>query len=90
MLVALRQHYKLYMIIAQCQRSLINLLLQMWEHGTIVGCVQCIIVAGFEVIHGLLDRVMQLLEVSFTKDGSGYFLKAAESEGCISTAVYVC
>ncbi|XP_064385368.1 phenylalanine--tRNA ligase beta subunit-like [Halichondria panicea] len=33
---------------------------------------------GFEVIHGLLDRVMQLLEVSFTKDGSGYFLKAAE------------
>ncbi len=48
MLVALRQHYKLYMIIAmiiaQCQSSLINLLLQMWEHGTIVGCVQCIIV----------------------------------------------
>ena len=32
---------------------------------------------------------MQLLEVSFTKDGSGYFLKAAEGEGCISTAVYV-
>ncbi len=31
---------------------------------------------------------MQLLYVSFTKDGSG--LKASESEGCISTAVYVC
>ena len=45
---------------------------------------------GFEVIHGLLDHVMQLLEVSFTKDGSRYFLKAAEGEGCISTAVYVC
>lgn len=31
---------------------------------------------GFEVIHGLLDRVMQLLEVPFTKDGSGYFIQS--------------
>lgn len=32
--------------------------------------------AGFEVIHGLLDRVMQLLQVPWTKDGSGYYLQA--------------
>ncbi len=44
---------------------------------------------GFEVIHGLLDRVMQLLEVTFTKDGSGYFLKAAEGEGCLAQ-LYKC
>ena len=29
---------------------------------------------GFEVIHGLLDRFMQLLEVPF---GDGYFVRAA-------------
>ena len=33
---------------------------------------------GFEVVHGLLDRMMQLLEVPFTKDGSGYYLKASD------------
>lgn len=32
--------------------------------------------AGFEVVHGLLDRVMQLLQVTWTKDGSGYYLEA--------------
>lgn len=36
---------------------------------------------GFEVIHGLLDRTMQLLEVSYTDDKTsttGYYLKAHE------------
>ena len=32
----------------------------------------------YQVIHGLLDRVMQLLEVPFTQDGSGYFIKAID------------
>lgn len=31
---------------------------------------------GFEVIHGLLDRVMQLLEVHYGKE-DGYHLKAS-------------
>ena len=35
---------------------------------------------GFEVIHGLLDRVMQLLQVPFTKDDTGYYLKAADGK----------
>ena len=30
---------------------------------------------GFEVIHGLLDRVMQLLEVPNTTDSAGYHIK---------------
>lgn len=33
---------------------------------------------GFEVVHGLLDRVMQLLEIPFTKAGSGYYLKPVD------------
>ncbi|XP_071479166.1 phenylalanine--tRNA ligase beta subunit-like [Diadema antillarum] len=33
---------------------------------------------GFEVIHGLLDRTMQLLQVPFSKE-DGYHLKAADS-----------
>jgi len=35
---------------------------------------------GFETIHGLLDRVMQLLEVPFSEDKSsaGYFLRTSE------------
>lgn len=46
---------------------------------------------GFEVIHGLLDRLMQLLEVPFTKDGTGYFLKTADGEAKASlTHVYAC
>ena len=32
----------------------------------------------YQVIHGLLDRVMQLLEVPFTQDSSGYFIKATD------------
>ena len=35
---------------------------------------------GFEVIHGLLDRVMQLLEVPLSKDGSGYSIQATEGQ----------
>lgn len=36
--------------------------------------------SGFEIIHGLLDRIMQLLEVPWDlqKSGVGYHLKAAE------------
>ncbi|XP_012269008.2 phenylalanine--tRNA ligase beta subunit [Athalia rosae] len=36
--------------------------------------------AGFEIIHGLLDRIMLLLEVpwSSTKDSNGYYLRAAD------------
>lgn len=34
---------------------------------------------GFETVHGLLDRVMQLLEVPHTKESSaGYHLRGAE------------
>lgn len=39
--------------------------------------VNCNKTAGFEVVHGLLDRVMQLLEVPWDKE-NGYYLKAAE------------
>ena len=35
---------------------------------------------GFEVIHGLLDRVMQLLEVPAGQD-QGYHIQAADGEG---------
>ncbi|XP_015120127.1 phenylalanine--tRNA ligase beta subunit [Diachasma alloeum] len=42
--------------------------------------VYCNKSAGFEIIHGLLDRVMQLLEVPWSVDKSknGYYLEAAE------------
>ncbi|XP_011306638.1 probable phenylalanine--tRNA ligase beta subunit [Fopius arisanus] len=42
--------------------------------------VYCNKSAGFEIIHGLLDRVMQLLEVPWSIDKSkdGYYLEAAE------------
>ncbi|XP_077874209.1 phenylalanine--tRNA ligase beta subunit isoform X1 [Ictidomys tridecemlineatus] len=33
---------------------------------------------GFEIIHGLLDRIMQLLDVPPTKDKGGYMIKASE------------
>ena len=39
--------------------------------------VNCNKSAGFEVVHGLLDRVMQLLEVPWDKE-NGYCLKKAE------------
>ena len=35
---------------------------------------------GFEVIHGLLDRVMQLLEVPPGGGDTGYCLKASDGE----------
>lgn len=38
--------------------------------------------AGFEIIHGLLDRVMNQLEISWdiNKDNSGYYLRAADGK----------
>ncbi|WAR14586.1 SYFB-like protein [Mya arenaria] len=33
---------------------------------------------GFEIIHGLLDRIMQLLQVAPATDGTGYCIQAAE------------
>ena len=37
-----------------------------------------------QVIHGLLDRVMQLLEVPFSESQGkeGYYIKAAEGMSC--------
>ncbi|XP_064610852.1 phenylalanine--tRNA ligase beta subunit-like [Liolophura sinensis] len=34
--------------------------------------------SGFEVIHGLLDRILQLLEVPYTIDNKGYHLEACD------------
>lgn len=42
-----------------------------------VCAVNCNKTAGFEVVHGLLDRVMQLLEVPWDKE-NGYYLKAVD------------
>lgn len=42
-----------------------------------IGAVNCNRSAGFEVVHGLLDRVMLLLEVPW-KGESGYYLRANE------------
>lgn len=39
--------------------------------------VNCNKNAGFEVVHGLLDRVMQLLEVPWSKE-SGYYLESCD------------
>lgn len=44
-----------------------------------VCAVNCNKTAGFEVVHGLLDRIMQLLEVPWTRGGeSGYCLRAVD------------
>lgn len=43
-----------------------------------LAAVYCSKAAGFEIIHGFLDRMMQLLGVSWTKDGSGYYIQAHE------------
>lgn len=40
--------------------------------------INCNKSAGFEVVHGLLDRVMQLLEVSWKGDRNGYRLETTE------------
>jgi len=42
-----------------------------------IGAVNCNKSAGFEIVHGLLDRVMQLLEVPWKGD-NGYSLQKAE------------
>lgn len=39
--------------------------------------INCNRTAGFEVVHGLLDRVMQVLEVPWNKD-TGYYLEAED------------
>lgn len=44
-----------------------------------LAAVNCNKSAGFEIVHGLLDRVMQLLEVPW-KGESGYSLQAAEDD----------
>lgn len=36
--------------------------------------------SGFEVIHGLLDRIMQLLDIPPTQDGTGYCIKQCDDE----------
>ncbi|XP_058043736.1 phenylalanine--tRNA ligase beta subunit isoform X4 [Ahaetulla prasina] len=41
---------------------------------------------GFEIIHGLLDRIMQLLEVPPSKE-NGYYIKAAEESINLNKAV---
>jgi len=42
-----------------------------------IGAINCNKSAGFEIVHGLLDRVMQLLEVPW-KGENGYTLQKAE------------
>ena len=32
--------------------------------------------SGFEVIHGLLDRLMLLLGIKFIRDGTGYYIES--------------
>ncbi|XP_043472028.1 phenylalanine--tRNA ligase beta subunit [Leptopilina heterotoma] len=51
--------------------------------------------AGFEIIHGLLDRMMNQLEISWdaNKDNSGYYLRAADDptffpQRCAEIIVY--
>lgn len=45
-----------------------------------LAAIYCNKSAGFEVIHGLLDRVMQLLEVPWSSDKGdlGYYLQAED------------
>jgi len=45
-----------------------------------LSAVNCNKSAGFEVVHGLLDRVMQLLEVPWSKE-DGYYLQAVDDAG---------
>lgn len=37
---------------------------------------------GFEVIHGLLDRIMQVMEIQYTSQGStdGYYIESTNGE----------
>jgi phenylalanyl-tRNA synthetase beta chain len=54
-----------------------------------VCALNCNKTPGFEIIHGLLDRLMQLLEVprSSNKDGIGYYLKAVDGTLFISLLI---
>ena len=36
--------------------------------------------SGFEVIHGLLDRIMQLMEIPPANDNTGYYIKPTEGK----------
>lgn len=45
-----------------------------------LAAVNCNKSAGFEVVHGLLDRVMLLLEVPWSRD-TGYYLEAIDDAG---------
>lgn len=42
-----------------------------------IGAINCSKSAGFEICHGLLDRIMQVLEVPW-KGENGYSLQKAE------------
>lgn len=42
-----------------------------------IGAINCSKSAGFEICHGLLDRIMQLLEVPWKGD-NGYSLQKTE------------
>lgn len=34
--------------------------------------------SGFEIVKGLLDRVMQLMEIPFGKENNGYYIQACD------------
>ncbi|CAJ0573148.1 unnamed protein product, partial [Mesorhabditis spiculigera] len=44
-----------------------------------LAAVYCNKAAGFEIMHGFLDRVMRLLDVNPAKDGSGYHIEAEDA-----------
>lgn len=46
--------------------------------------------AGFEIVHGLLDRFMQLAEVKYSKNGTGYYIRGAEGTLLASCVVICC
>lgn len=54
--------------------------------------VNCNKNAGFEVVHGLLDRIMTLLEVSWSPDKSvaGYYLEAVDGNYLLLLFCFCC
>ncbi|KAL4664665.1 hypothetical protein H8959_008648 [Pygathrix nigripes] len=44
---------------------------------------------GFEIIHGLLDRIMQLLDVPPGEDKGGYVIKASEGSSLLQHVEYL-
>ena len=49
-------------------------------------CVYCAKTSGFEVIHGTLDRIMQLLDVPFNEkrvENGGYYIEPSEGVACV-------